>query len=63
VSSTGARTDGKTAVTNVRVFDGRVLRPPGTVLIDGDPLQDIGATRSIRRIWCGGSEHAPLTQG
>lgn len=33
------------------------------VLIDGDPLQDIRATRSIRRVWCGGAEHAPLTQG
>jgi imidazolonepropionase-like amidohydrolase len=30
------------------------------VLIDGDPLQDITATRSIRRIWCGGVEVAPL---
>jgi imidazolonepropionase-like amidohydrolase len=29
------------------------------VLIDGDPLQDIQATRSIRRIWCGGAECAP----
>jgi imidazolonepropionase-like amidohydrolase len=33
------------------------------VLIDGDPLQDIRATRSIRRIWCGGAGHAALTQG
>jgi imidazolonepropionase-like amidohydrolase len=30
------------------------------VLIDGDPLQDIKATRSIRRVWCGGVEVAPL---
>jgi imidazolonepropionase-like amidohydrolase len=30
------------------------------VLIDGDPLQDITATRSIRRIWCAGTEVAPL---
>jgi imidazolonepropionase-like amidohydrolase len=30
------------------------------VLIDGDPLQDITATRSIRRIWCGGVEVAPF---
>ncbi len=30
------------------------------VLIDGDPLQDIKATRSLRRIWCGGVEVAPL---
>jgi imidazolonepropionase-like amidohydrolase len=29
------------------------------VLIDGDPLADIRATRSIRRIWCGGIEHKP----
>jgi imidazolonepropionase-like amidohydrolase len=29
------------------------------VLIDGDPLKDIRATRNIRRIWCGGVEHAP----
>jgi imidazolonepropionase-like amidohydrolase len=28
------------------------------VLIDGDPLKDIRATRNIRRIWCGGVEHA-----
>jgi imidazolonepropionase-like amidohydrolase len=30
------------------------------VLIDGDPLADITATRSIRRIWCGGVEVAPF---
>ena len=29
------------------------------VLIDGDPLQDIRATRSLRRVWCGGIEHEP----
>ncbi len=29
------------------------------VLIDDDPLADIRATRSIRRIWCGGIERAP----
>ncbi len=29
------------------------------VLIDGDPVHDIRATRSIRGIWCGGVEHAP----
>ena len=33
------------------------------VLIDGDPLQDIRATRSIRRVWCGGIGRAALTQG
>ena len=27
------------------------------VLIDGDPLADIRATRSIRHVWCGGIEH------
>jgi imidazolonepropionase-like amidohydrolase len=29
------------------------------VLIEGDPLTDIRATRRIRRIWCGGVEHMP----
>ena len=29
------------------------------VLIDGNPLRDITATRSIRRIWCGGVEVVP----
>lgn len=29
------------------------------VLIEGDPLADIRATRNIRRIWCGGTEHSP----
>jgi imidazolonepropionase-like amidohydrolase len=33
------------------------------VLLGGDPLQDIRATRSIRRVWCGGIERVPLTQG
>jgi imidazolonepropionase-like amidohydrolase len=27
------------------------------VLIDGDPLQDIRATRWLRHVWCGGIEH------
>jgi imidazolonepropionase-like amidohydrolase len=29
------------------------------VLLDDDPLADIRATRSIRRVWCGGIEHQP----
>ena len=29
------------------------------LLIDGDPLRDITATKSIRRIWCGGIEVVP----
>jgi len=29
------------------------------VLIEGNPLQDITATQSIRRIWCAGVEVAP----
>ena len=33
------------------------------VLIGGDPLQDIRATRSVRHVWCGGAGHAALTQG
>ncbi|WP_410648927.1 amidohydrolase family protein [Amycolatopsis sp. cmx-4-54] len=30
------------------------------VLIDGDPLADIRATRHIRRVWCGGVENTHL---
>jgi imidazolonepropionase-like amidohydrolase len=33
------------------------------VLIDGDPLADIRASRSIRRVWCDGIEVAPQTLG
>ena len=29
------------------------------VLLDGDPIADIRATRFIRRIWIGGIEHEP----
>ncbi|MBA8927857.1 imidazolonepropionase-like amidohydrolase [Kutzneria viridogrisea] len=29
------------------------------VLVEGDPLSDITATRSIRAVWCGGVEHIP----
>jgi imidazolonepropionase-like amidohydrolase len=29
------------------------------VLVDGDPLHDIRAVRSITRVWCGGIEHTP----
>jgi imidazolonepropionase-like amidohydrolase len=29
------------------------------VLVDGDPLSDIRATRAIRHRWCGGVEYAP----
>jgi imidazolonepropionase-like amidohydrolase len=29
------------------------------VLLDGDPLRDIRAVRSISRVWCGGIEHTP----
>ncbi|MEU1624913.1 amidohydrolase family protein [Streptomyces sp. NPDC020096] len=31
------------------------------VLIDGDPIADIRATRKIRRIWCAGVERTPAT--
>ncbi|WP_405484562.1 amidohydrolase family protein [Nocardia sp. NBC_00511] len=27
------------------------------VLLDGDPIADIGATRAVTRVWCGGIEH------
>jgi imidazolonepropionase-like amidohydrolase len=30
------------------------------VLIDGDPVADIRATRSIRHVWCGGLEYTPV---
>ena len=29
------------------------------VLLGGDPLRDIKATRTIRRVWCAGIEHEP----
>lgn len=29
------------------------------VLVDGNPLEDIRATRNIRRVWCKGTEHVP----
>jgi hypothetical protein len=29
------------------------------LLVDGDPLHDIRAVRSISRVWCGGIEHTP----
>ena len=29
------------------------------VLVDGDPLRDIAATRSLRRVWCGGIGRRP----
>jgi N-acyl-D-aspartate/D-glutamate deacylase len=75
VSSTESGAAGKTAITNVRVSGGRELRGLGDrgavgpgrradlVLLDGDPLRDIRATRSIRRVWCGGIERVPLTRG
>jgi imidazolonepropionase-like amidohydrolase len=31
------------------------------ILIDGDPLADIRATRSIRRVWCDGIEVTPVS--
>jgi len=33
------------------------------ILIEEDPLEDIRATRSIRRIWCGGIEREPVETG
>ncbi|MFJ8980364.1 amidohydrolase family protein [Streptomyces sp. NPDC102282] len=42
--------------------DRGVIRPgyrADLLLIDGDPLADIRATRSIRQVWVGGIEHAP----
>ncbi|MFJ8861789.1 amidohydrolase family protein [Streptomyces sp. NPDC102451] len=31
------------------------------LLVDGDPLADITATRAIRRVWVGGVEYSPAT--
>ena len=33
------------------------------VLVDGDPLRDIRATRSLRLVWCGGVERRPAEPG
>jgi imidazolonepropionase-like amidohydrolase len=30
------------------------------LLVDGDPVADVRATRAVRRIWCAGTEVAPL---
>jgi imidazolonepropionase-like amidohydrolase len=30
------------------------------LLVGGDPIADIRATRSIKRVWCGGLEYAPV---
>jgi imidazolonepropionase-like amidohydrolase len=44
-------------------LDDRGVIAPGyradLVLIDGDPVHDISATRRIRGVWCGGVEHVP----
>ena len=71
-----ARQAGLTAVDALRAATSRPARyfglpdrgviEPGRradlVLIDGDPLRDITATRSIRRVWCGGAEVQPSHQ-
>ncbi len=39
------------------IADRGVIAPGGRadlVLVDGDPVADIGATRAIRQVWCGG---------
>jgi imidazolonepropionase-like amidohydrolase len=33
------------------------------VLVAGDPVTDISATRRIERIWCGGTERRPDRAG
>jgi imidazolonepropionase-like amidohydrolase len=33
------------------------------VLVGGDPLRDVRATRSLRRVWCGGIERLPADPG
>jgi imidazolonepropionase-like amidohydrolase len=42
------------------LHDRGVIKPgrrADLVLIDGDPIADIHATRLIRRVWCAGVEH------
>lgn len=39
----------------------RVGNRADLVLIDGDPLADITATRAVRRVWVGGAEYVPTT--
>lgn len=39
----------------------RVGNRADLVLIDGDPLADITATRAVRRVWVGGVEYTPAT--
>jgi imidazolonepropionase-like amidohydrolase len=29
------------------------------LLVDGDPLTDVRATRAVRAVWCGGIRHVP----
>ncbi|KAB8159451.1 amidohydrolase family protein [Streptomyces sp. 3MP-14] len=45
-----------------RLRDRGEIRPgyrADLLLVDGDPLADITATRAVRRVWVGGAEHAP----
>ncbi|WP_415939730.1 amidohydrolase family protein [Streptomyces sp. 039-1] len=39
----------------------RVGNRADLVLVDGDPLTDITATRAVRRVWVGGVEYTPTT--
>ncbi|MFB6555603.1 amidohydrolase family protein [Streptomyces sp. NPDC056405] len=44
--------------------DRGVIRPgyrADLLLVDGDPLADITATRAVRRVWVGGVEYSPAT--
>ena len=53
---------GPTSGHGVGLADRGVIEPgrrADLVLLDGDPIADIRATRSIRRIWIGGIEHEP----
>ncbi len=45
-----------------RLPDRGVIEPgrrADLVLVDGDPTDDVSATRQIQRIWCAGIEHPP----
>ena len=45
------------------LIDRGIIKPgyrADLVLIDGNPLEDIRATRQIRRVWCGGIEYGSV---
>ncbi|MEV0845418.1 amidohydrolase family protein [Streptomyces sp. NPDC049954] len=56
------RAAGSLAARSFGLTDRGALTPglrADLLLIDGDPLRDISATRNIRRVWCAGAEVQP----